>query len=373
MPIHKKKDWSIAEKEATDEDVYMNRRRILTALGIGGVILAAPLAFRTMQDLMPTAEPLPPPEPDPSAGLYPVERNPAYTLDRALSPEQDVISYNNFYEFGSHKSIASAAQALRIRPWQVRLDGLVETERTVDIDDLLKAMPLEERLYRHRCVEAWSMAVPWSGFALKSLLDYAQPLGSAKYVVMETFHDPDMAPGQGGSLVSLALRRSPDHRGGGERARLHRHRPLRQAHPSPEWCSAAPRRTLEIWLQIDQVDRPFFVHGDKTEDLLGGDPARRVRLLGERQSGRFRIRAGARRASVCSAAASAFRPFSTTAMPSRWRISTRICRTSVCSLSAVRLTTPRCSRFRVGRSARIPRQARRSPLAALPFRLLMAS
>ncbi|MEM7042956.1 MAG: protein-methionine-sulfoxide reductase catalytic subunit MsrP [Pseudomonadota bacterium] len=197
MPIHEKKDWSIAEKEATDEDVYLNRRRILTALGIGGVILAAPLAFRGMQELLPTPEPLPPPEPDPSADLYPVDRNPAYALDRPLSPEEDVVSYNNFYEFGSHKSIASAAQALRIRPWQVRLDGLVEKELTVDIDDLLKAMPLEERLYRHRCVEAWSMAVPWSGFPLKSLLDYAKPLGSAKYVVMETFHDPEMAPGQG--------------------------------------------------------------------------------------------------------------------------------------------------------------------------------
>ncbi|MGI9420545.1 MAG: protein-methionine-sulfoxide reductase catalytic subunit MsrP [Geminicoccaceae bacterium] len=197
MPIHDKKDWSIREKDATDEDVYLNRRRILTAMGIGGAILAAPLAFRAMEGLLPEPKPVAPPAPDPSAGLYPVERNTAYTLDRPLTPEEDVLSYNNFYEFGSHKSIASAAQALRIRPWQVRLDGLVEQERTVDIDELLKAMPLEERLYRHRCVEAWSMAVPWSGFALKALLDYARPLGSAKYVVMETFHDPEMAPGQG--------------------------------------------------------------------------------------------------------------------------------------------------------------------------------
>jgi sulfoxide reductase catalytic subunit YedY len=196
MPIHKKKDWALAEKDATDESVYLNRRRILTALGIGGAILAAPMAFRAMEGIMPERAPIAPPEPDPSAGIYPVDRNPAYALDRPLSPEEDVVSYNNFYEFGSHKSIASAAQALRIRPWQVRLDGMVEEERTVDIDDLLSAMPLEERLYRHRCVEAWAMAVPWSGFPLRALVDYAKPLGGAKYVVMETFLDPEMAPGQ---------------------------------------------------------------------------------------------------------------------------------------------------------------------------------
>ncbi len=199
MPIHDKKDWSMSEKDATDEGVYLNRRRILTAMGIGGAILAAPLAFRAMEGMIPERKPIAPPEPDPSAGLYPVERNPAYALDRPLTPEQDVLSYNNFYEFGSHKSIASAAQALRIRPWQVRLDGMVEEERTVDIDDLLKTMPLEERLYRHRCVEAWAMAVPWSGFPLSALVDYAKPLGSAKYVIMETFNDSDMAPGQAAS------------------------------------------------------------------------------------------------------------------------------------------------------------------------------
>ncbi|MGI9508996.1 MAG: protein-methionine-sulfoxide reductase catalytic subunit MsrP [Geminicoccaceae bacterium] len=197
MPIQKKPDWSISEREATDEDVYLNRRRILTAVGIGGAIIAAPLAFRAMEGMLPERKPIAPPEPDPSAGLYPVDRNTAYALDRPLSAEQDVVSYNNFYEFGSHKSIASAAQALRIRPWEVRLDGMVEKEQTIAIDDLLARMPLEERLYRHRCVEAWSMAVPWSGFPLKALVDLASPLGSARYVVMETFEDSEMAPGQG--------------------------------------------------------------------------------------------------------------------------------------------------------------------------------
>ena len=93
----------------------------------------------------------------------------------------------------------------KIRPWTIKIDGLVEKPLTLDIDDLLKKMPLEERLYRHRCVEAWSMAVPWSGFPMAALVDLAKPLGSAKYVQMETFIDPEMAPGQKAVLVSLAL------------------------------------------------------------------------------------------------------------------------------------------------------------------------
>ena len=199
MPIFNKPDWSLPDKDATDEDVYLSRRRILTAMGVGGVILAAPAVphvWRNMQAMMPKAAPIAPPEPDPSANLYPVKRNAAYTLDRPVTDERDATTYNNFYEFGSHKSISAAAQALRIRPWQVRLDGMVEKEQTIEIDDLLAKMPLEERLYRHRCVEAWSMAVPWSGFTLKTLVDLAKPLGSAKYVRMETFNDPEMAPGQ---------------------------------------------------------------------------------------------------------------------------------------------------------------------------------
>jgi sulfoxide reductase catalytic subunit YedY len=88
------------------------------------------------------------------------------------------------------------ARKLKIRPWTVSFEGMVEQERQVDIDTLIRAMPLQERLYRMRCVEAWSMAVPWSGFALAELVKYARPLSSAKYLVMQTFLDPEMAPGQ---------------------------------------------------------------------------------------------------------------------------------------------------------------------------------
>ncbi|MGI9569753.1 MAG: protein-methionine-sulfoxide reductase catalytic subunit MsrP, partial [Desulfobulbia bacterium] len=128
---------------------------------------------------------------------YPCMRNEAYKLDRDITPEEINSTYNNFYEYGSHKQISKAAQALRIRPWTVTLDGLVEEPVELGIDDLLAKMPLEERLYRHRCVEAWSMTVPWSGFSLKSLVDLARPLASAKYVRFETFLDKSMASGQG--------------------------------------------------------------------------------------------------------------------------------------------------------------------------------
>jgi methionine sulfoxide reductase catalytic subunit len=200
MPIRRKRGWELPESAATPEDVWLNRRRILQALGVGGAILGAPLALRMgTSDKAPATHGRAATPDDPSAGLYPVARNVRYALDRLLSAESDVISYNNFYEFGSHKSIAGAAQALRIRPWQIAIDGLVEKPITLDIDDLLRRMPLEERLYRHRCVEAWSMAVPWSGFPLTALVDFARPLGSAKYLQMTTFEDPEMAPGQGQS------------------------------------------------------------------------------------------------------------------------------------------------------------------------------
>jgi sulfoxide reductase catalytic subunit YedY len=125
-----------------------------------------------------------------------VPRNEAFTLDRPITDEKLAVTYNNYYEFGSSKTIWRDAQDLPIRPWTVTIDGLVEERREVDIDALLKAMPLEERLYRHRCVEAWSMAVPWSGFPLKALVDFARPLSDARYIRFETFQMPDVARGQ---------------------------------------------------------------------------------------------------------------------------------------------------------------------------------
>ena len=188
MLIKRPRRWQLPEKAATPEAVYVNRRAFMRSAAAGTILAGAALLPRhsLAQDATD----------DPTADLYPVPRNDAYDGGRDLTPEDVVTTYNNFYEFGSHKQIWRAAQALPIRPWTVTFDGLVEEERTVDIDTLIRAMPLEERVYRLRCVEAWAMTVPWSGFPLSALVDFARPLGSARYVVMETFNDPEFAPGQ---------------------------------------------------------------------------------------------------------------------------------------------------------------------------------
>jgi len=187
MLIKRNPGWRIPESQATPESVYVNRRRLLQAMGLGAGLLATAGAALSLRPARAA-------DPDPTADLYPAKHNDRYTLDRPLTPEKDVTTYNNFYEYGSDKDIWEAAQELKIRPWTVKFEGMVEQEREVDIDTLIRAMPLEERLYRHRCVEAWSMAVPWTGFPLKALVDYAKPLSSAKYVRMQTFQN-DEAPG----------------------------------------------------------------------------------------------------------------------------------------------------------------------------------
>ena len=182
MQVIRKKAWALPDSTATDETIYRSRRTLLKGLGAGTMLLAGgALPARAASD--------------PTADLYPVQRNLRYRLDRPITDEKHATTYNNFFEFGSHKGIAKEAQALKLRPWEVRIDGMVEKEMTVGFDDLIRRMPLEERVYRHRCVEAWSMAVPWSGFALKALVDFAKPLGSAKYLRMETQADPDTMPG----------------------------------------------------------------------------------------------------------------------------------------------------------------------------------
>ena len=190
MLIKRRRGWELPEAAATPESVYLNRRQVLAAAGIGGAALAVAGATRPAlaQDVDYA------PEDDPTADLYPVPRNTAFAGGRPLTSYEEAATYNNFYEFGSHKQIWGAAQDLQIRPWTVTFDGLVEEERTVDIDTLIRAMPLEERVYRHRCVEAWAMTVPWSGFQMSHLIDYARPLSGARYVRMETFQD-DSAPG----------------------------------------------------------------------------------------------------------------------------------------------------------------------------------
>ncbi len=186
MHVIRRRGWEIPERDATPEHIFLNRRAFLAATGAAALSLSPELAAAQRVTDMP----------DPSVDLYPAKRNERYTLDRPVTDEKINTNYNNFYEFGSTKQIARAAQALKLRPWQIKLDGMVEKEQVLDIDDLLRKVGIEERLYRMRCVEAWSMSVPWSGFPMAKLVELARPLSSAKYVQMQTFNDPSMAPGQ---------------------------------------------------------------------------------------------------------------------------------------------------------------------------------
>ncbi len=186
VSVIKRPDWAISEALATPEDVYVNRRSILQGMGLGAMSAAALTAMPGVAKA----------ETDPTADLYPAKRNETYKLDRPLTPEDLNLTYNNFFEYGSEKQIYSAAQRLQTRPWNIEIGGMVEKPFTIAFDDLVRKFPLEERLYRHRCVEAWSMTVPWTGFPLSKLVELSKPLSSAKYLHFETFLDPAMAPGQ---------------------------------------------------------------------------------------------------------------------------------------------------------------------------------
>ncbi len=181
MLIKSRKSWDITENQATPEHLFLNRRGLL---GAGAAFLGASalpqFALAAEEDM--------------TTSLYPAKRNDAYTLDRPLTPEAANASYNNFYEYSTDKRLN--ADKLMTRPWMVKVDGMVEAAKDYGIDDLIKSMPLEERLYRHRCVEGWSMTIPWTGFPLKALVAAAKPTSGAKYVRFETFNNPKMAPGQ---------------------------------------------------------------------------------------------------------------------------------------------------------------------------------
>jgi methionine sulfoxide reductase catalytic subunit len=183
MLIKKTRGWEIPDSAATPEAAFFGRRQVLAGgLAVGAAAALGGPAFAQAAD--------------PTFDLYPAKRNERYTLDRPLTEEKYAADYNNFYEFGSSKSVAAAARALRTRPWKVSIDGMVEKPFDIDIDQLIRKMPIEERLYRLRCVEAWAMAVPWTGFPMKALLDLARPLSSARYVRMHSFLERTVAPGQ---------------------------------------------------------------------------------------------------------------------------------------------------------------------------------
>ncbi len=200
--IHLRKPWHARGLQPTPESVYLGRREFLagTVAGLGGLAIGgcqpdataqtSPSADRADQGRALTSE---------TADLYPARRNPKYTLDRPITDQTAVERYNNFYEFTEQKDrVWKLVDKFQTRPWTVEVAGLVAKPRTYDIDDLIRKLPLEERLYRHRCVETWAMAVPWTGFPLKALIDAVEPDSSTKFVRFVSFKRPDEAPNQKG-------------------------------------------------------------------------------------------------------------------------------------------------------------------------------
>ncbi|MCK9510358.1 MAG: protein-methionine-sulfoxide reductase catalytic subunit MsrP [Pigmentiphaga sp.] len=178
--------------EITPLAVYQQRRQLLQAALAGAALGAAGLAPAAR------AQPVPP-----VGQALPGKPNPAFSvLDRPTS-RRDITTYNNFYEFGTDKGDpARHAGRMEIRPWTVRIEGEVLKPRDFDLDDLLRLAPLEERVYRLRCVEAWSMVIPWIGYPLNHLLRAVQPTGNAKYVTFETAMQPETMPGLRSRIIA---------------------------------------------------------------------------------------------------------------------------------------------------------------------------
>ena len=192
------REWEISESQVTPESDYINRRRFIKDLGIAS---ASALLFSTSNACAQNKgveKQLKPFRAEKLAAAH----NSAFTVERQMTDEIVAATYNNYYEFTRSKnSVWKNVEKFKTRPWEVEISGLVEKPMTLDVDDLIKQMPLEERIYRFRCVEAWAMVVPWIGFPMKALLDKVQPKADAKYVRMLTFLDPEMAPRQNSSRL----------------------------------------------------------------------------------------------------------------------------------------------------------------------------
>lgn len=187
-----KKPTDIAASEITDEEHYLNRRKFLGRAGGIGLAAAglAGASLVTSTSLLGC---------DASAARDGSEDDAGASAasDDELTPYEDVTSYNNFYEFGTAKSDpAENAGSFRTKPWTLAVDGLVRKPATYHLEDFIKPYKLEERVYRHRCVEGWSMVIPWLGFPMATVINRVEPLPSAKFIQLTTLYDPEQMPGQ---------------------------------------------------------------------------------------------------------------------------------------------------------------------------------
>lgn len=182
--------WHLPEREATEETSYRNRREFIRLLGLG----AAGIGLLGCSSADEQREPSPPIR---NADHYPAPRNDRFSVDRPMTDEEIATSYNNFYEFSETKEkVKPLAQQLEVRPWEFEITGLVDRPLKMTVDDLVRKLPLEERVYRFRCVEAWAMTVPWTGVPLRDLLALAGPKNTATHVRFLSFFRPEQAPNQ---------------------------------------------------------------------------------------------------------------------------------------------------------------------------------
>lgn len=190
MHIIRRPGWFIPEKLVTPEKVYRDRRNFLRELGLGGagIMLAGGAPSHAAETATSASAE--------KQKSYPFPRNPQFDPKWRLSEEEVVLSYNNFYEFSTSKTrVRQLTGKFVIDPWSVEVGGLVEKPLKVSLDELVSTMPIEERVYRFRCVEAWAMIVPWTGFPLSKLLEKVEPKPEAKFVKFTTFMRSDQAPG----------------------------------------------------------------------------------------------------------------------------------------------------------------------------------
>jgi methionine sulfoxide reductase catalytic subunit len=183
-----KKAEDIRSSEITPRSVYLNRRKFLAGAAIAGAVAATGLGLRETIDPSITV----------MAGnkIDSVNKSPLSTTE-TVTPYKDVTHYNNYYEFATSKDEpADLAKNFRTRPWKVKIDGLVDKKQELDVDAIIKMASPEERIYRHRCVEGWSIVVPWVGFSLSELIKRVNPTSKAKYVEFTTLLDMTQMPGQ---------------------------------------------------------------------------------------------------------------------------------------------------------------------------------
>ena len=183
-----KKAADIASSEITPKSLYLNRRTFLAGTALAG---AAALAGVGLRNLLSPATAV-----EAKAAINGLQKS-SFSTSEKVTPYKDVTNYNNYYEFSTDKyEPAGLAKDFKTTPWKVTIDGLVSEKQVLDVDAILKMAAPEERIYRHRCVEGWSIVVPWVGFSLSELIKRAQPLGKAKFVEFTTLYDPKQMPGQ---------------------------------------------------------------------------------------------------------------------------------------------------------------------------------